>query len=62
MGRLPRLALCGVAAASAVFGLEFAELGELTMLRVGHDNAGGGAAWCLEKIVVEHGGRPHERW
>ena len=56
------MALCGVAAASAVFGLEFAELGELTMLRVGHDNAGGGAAWCLEKIVVEHGGRPHVRW
>ena len=34
------------------FGIESIELGELTKIRIGHDNHGWGAGWFLDKVIV----------
>jgi hypothetical protein len=36
------------------FGFESPELGELTKLRIWHDNSGFGASWFLDKVVITH--------
>jgi len=36
------------------FSVETVELGKLTKIRVGHDGAGIGAGWFLEKIVIKN--------
>eukprot|EP01125_Pyxidicula_operculata_P000601 TRINITY_DN105_c0_g1_i2.p1 TRINITY_DN105_c0_g1~~TRINITY_DN105_c0_g1_i2.p1 ORF type:complete len:1400 (+),score=456.41 TRINITY_DN105_c0_g1_i2:301-4200(+) len=35
-----------------VFTVESDDLGELTKVRIGHDNKGLFAAWCLDKVIV----------
>ena len=34
------------------FGVESEDLGDLTKIRIGHDNAGFGASWFLDKVYV----------
>lgn len=36
------------------FKIEAGEIGVLTKLRVGHDNAGFNSAWFLDKIIIRH--------
>ncbi|KAL5006870.1 hypothetical protein ScPMuIL_015676 [Solemya velum] len=36
-----------------VFDLEAVNIGDLKKIRIGHDNAGGGAAWHLDKVVID---------
>ncbi|KAH3761318.1 hypothetical protein Pelo_6863 [Pelomyxa schiedti] len=38
---------------SDVFSLECVDLGDVTSLTIGHDNSGVGAAWFLEKVIVQ---------
>jgi lipoxygenase homology domain-containing protein 1 len=33
-----------------VFGVECADLGNLTKIRIGHDGAGFGSGWFLDKV------------
>ncbi len=39
--------------ATDVFGIESPDLGSLTKIRIGHDNAGIGAGWFLDKVYCE---------
>nr|KAI8760088.1 lipoxygenase homology domain-containing protein 1-like [Biomphalaria glabrata] len=35
------------------FTLELANIGELKKIKIGHDNAGGGGAWFLDKVEID---------
>ncbi|KAH9519113.1 Lipoxygenase y domain-containing protein 1 [Bulinus truncatus] len=35
------------------FILELANIGELKKIKIGHDNAGGGGAWFLDKVLID---------
>eukprot|EP01121_Diplochlamys_sp_Union-15-3_P013545 TRINITY_DN4215_c0_g1_i1.p1 TRINITY_DN4215_c0_g1~~TRINITY_DN4215_c0_g1_i1.p1 ORF type:complete len:964 (-),score=265.67 TRINITY_DN4215_c0_g1_i1:44-2935(-) len=37
-----------------VFGIECVELGDLSKIRIGHDNSGVGSGWFLDKIIVKN--------
>jgi hypothetical protein len=40
--------------ATDVFGVESADLGTLTKIRIGHDGVGIGSGWFLDKVYVTH--------
>ena len=35
-----------------MFFLEMPDLGELSAIKIGHDNAGLGPGWCLDRVIV----------
>jgi len=35
-----------------MFGFKTIDMGDLQKIRIGHDNAGFGAAWFLDKVIV----------
>ena len=37
-----------------VFSVETVDIGEIQRIRIGHDNAGLGAAWFLESVKIEN--------
>ena len=41
-------------ATTDVFGVESADLGNLSKIRIGHDGAGLGSGWFLDKVYVTH--------
>ena len=43
-----------------VFFLEMPDLGELSAIKIGHDNAGLGPGWCLDRVIVSDEDAPGE--
>ena len=43
-----------------VFFLEMPDLGELSAIKIGHDNAGMGPGWCLDRVIVSDEDAPGE--
>lgn len=43
------------------FGIETTDLGDLTKVRISHDNKGFTPGWFLDKVIVESE-KTHQKW
>jgi hypothetical protein len=50
-----------IAGATNEFGVECADIGNLTKIRIGHDGKGFGSGWFLEKVYVTNP-LTHTQW